>query len=340
MILIDATYINQSGGLQLLELLFKNISTNKILFLLDLRIINHDLIKQYNNINFTFIKPSEFSRLKYYLKNKTELKKVLCLANVPPPIKLKCEVYTYFHNVILVDEKLRSFFSFKTRFYFKLKLLLIKWRKKNTDIWFIQTTNVRDLLISNLRISTDKIELMPFFDDTIALSEQRKNNCINSFFYPAVGLPHKNHSLILNIWEKLYLTENFNHPLHLTIDIKSDLGKIIDHLQKRGIPIINHGYLNKKEIIELYKECKYTIHPSLGESFGLVLIEAIQYGCVLIAPELPYVKAIVTPNYFFDINKPNSLIKTIKKALLDKECIKSKILIKNEISVLISQLLN
>lgn len=339
MILIDATYINQSGPLQLLELLFRNISSNKLFFLLDARIKNSDIVLKYENENIVFINSNEFSRLKFYLKNKTKLKKVFCFANIPPPIRLRCEVYTYFHNVILIDDKIRFYFPLRTRLLLKLKFLVMSYRKNYTDKWFTQTTNVQRLLMTTLNITLDKIEVLPFFDDTDEISKNRIKVGFESFFYPAVGIPHKNHIILLNAWEKLYFTENFKHQLHLTIDHESDLGKKITLLQKKGVPIINHGYLKKIDIIELYKKCKYIIHPSLGESFGLVLIEAIQQGCILLAPNLPYVKAVVRPNYFFDLNKPNSLVETIKIALKEDDNLLSKILIKNEISILTKRLL-
>ena len=221
-----------------------------------------------------------------------------------------------------------------------VKHFLIKYRRKNTNKWIVQTISVRDQLKLNLNVSEDLIEIIPFFEEKEIIDEQRPVNDIESFFYPAVGLPHKNHILLLNTWQTLCFTEKFNHQLHLTIDFESDLGKKIRLLQENGVSIINHGYLNKTDIAKLYKKCKFTIHPSIGESFGLVLIEALQNGCILIAPNLPYVKAIVKPNYFFDVNDPKSLFEIIKKALSDEKSPSSLILVKNDIQALINLLLN
>ena len=75
MILVDATYINETGGKTLLNYLIENIIDKgleeKFYFLLDDR-----LKLKYPKINFEFIKASEKNRLKFYKKTINKFSKV------------------------------------------------------------------------------------------------------------------------------------------------------------------------------------------------------------------------------------------------------------------------
>ena len=113
----------------------------------------------------------------------------------------------------------------------------------------------------------------------------------------------------------------------------------IDNLVKvlRTNVCINHIYLVDNSTLRntAFENCDaYYMFTGKNIGFGANHNLAIQQGCILLAPNLPYVKAVVRPNYFFDMNKPNSLVETIKIALKVDDNLSSKILIKNEISIL------
>lgn len=155
MILIDAVYITTGGGKVLLDLLVEKIekdeSTKKIYLLIDIR--NKYLYKErkHNKIKVCFLKNSELSRLLFYLRHKNLFSKVICFANIPPPIRLKCKVSTFFQNVLLLDNNLWSNFSLKIKFLFYLKRLLIISRKNKCDDWIVQTNHVDKLLRKTLK---------------------------------------------------------------------------------------------------------------------------------------------------------------------------------------------
>jgi len=62
------------------------------------------------------------------------------------------------------------------------------------------------------------------------------------------------------------------------------------------VKIINHGSLEKSNIQKLYNCSKATIYPSLNESFGLGIIEALTAGCDVIGLSMVYQTYIA---YFF-----------------------------------------
>lgn len=341
MILIDSIYICQSGGKTLVDLLIAQFeiesSIEEIVFIIDSRLEYFYRDRNFKQIKIEYCKGSEFSRYCFYSKNKKSLRKVLCFANVPPPIKLDCEVITYFQNIILLDRDVQKCFPLNNRILFLLKGYIIKKRLNKTDTWLVQTEHVKELLVKYLNINVEKIGILPFFNNETFANQVGLDQKENAFFYPATAASHKNHNRLIQVWKNLHRESKINYYLHLTIDKDSSsiLYCKINKLQLEGVPIINHGYLSKSEVDKLYSKCRFVIHPSLGESFGLVLIEALKNNCILLAPDLPYVKALVKPNYFFNANETDAIEKSVLQSIFGENCLNSEILITSEINKLV-----
>ena len=155
--LIDCTYLNSPGGKKILEIILENINekeSNKILFLFDSR-VDKKILKGYN---FKIINNSEIERKRFYRSVKNDLVKCFCMANVPPPIKLKCKVYIYFHNdLILRPGKSKSLHK---TIIFWLKKIYIKFINHKDYIWIVQTNMMK---INLSKYLTLKITLYLFF---------------------------------------------------------------------------------------------------------------------------------------------------------------------------------
>ena len=142
---------------------------------------------------------------------------------------------------------------------------------------------------------------MPFFDNSnIENTEFIREHL---YFYPAEGVPQKNHQLLFDVWEKLSLYGIFP-TLVLTIDELKfpEIIKEIDRLKSHNVKIINIGFVSREEILHHYRKSKFLIFPSLNESFGLPLVEAANLGCHVIAPNLEYVNNVLETNAKFDTN--------------------------------------
>ena len=124
MILVDAIYINNSGGKILLDYLIINLekSNTKILYLLDTRVINKiPSIKNSNDV--IFLKNNLFNRHNFYYHNKISFNKIICFGNIPPPLKNKAIVYTYFHQLLFLEKVKNLKYLDKIKLYFKKKYL-------------------------------------------------------------------------------------------------------------------------------------------------------------------------------------------------------------------------
>ena len=106
-----------------------------------------------------------------------------------------------------------------------------------------------------------------------------------------------------------------------------------------GYPILNVGFIDRQKLVELYLSHEYLIFPSLSESFGLGLVEAIDCGCKVIVSDLSYAYEVCKPSLTFD---PYN-IKSIENAILtaiDGNLPHSEKIISNDIEQLISLLMD
>jgi len=76
------------------------------------------------------------------------------------------------------------------------------------------------------------------------------------------------------------------------------------------------GYVSNEEKWRLYSKAKLFAFPSLYEGFGIVLLEALNEGCVPIVNDLPPMNEVVTPEVGFITNPTvDSWAKTLRIAM-------------------------
>jgi glycosyltransferase involved in cell wall biosynthesis len=315
MLLIDALYINNGGGKILLDLLIKVVSQRglAIMYLLDQRIA--DDYRSKNLPNVTFMEASLVRRHLYYLEKKNDITSVLAFGNIPPTVKLKCKVFTYFHNVLFLESGRPA--SSSNSMQIKLKSLFIQFISRNTYKWVVQTRFVKDRLAGAWGISPDDILILPIYDDKVDSKPKRvpvEYNEKIKFIYVSNGHFYKNHKLLIeafSVYNKLYTGSS----LVLTIGEEyPELKSIIKEATDIGINIIDKGIISLEELNAEYENADVCIYPSLFESFGLGLIEAALKGMPICASDLPFVYEVVKPNSIFDPNSKESIFKSLLAA--------------------------
>ena len=299
MILIDAIYINQGGGKVLLDLLINALIKKKIdvYFLLDERVKDEYL---FLGKNVTFINSSLLKRFYFYFKNKKQFNSVFTFGNFPPPIKLKCTVYSYFQNLLLIESNFVSVKLFVKRVIFKYLFF-------NTHHWFVQSNVVKKKLSKLSKLST-QIHVFPFYKQINKnISIKKINNSSIKYIYVSSAENYKNHLNLLIAFEK-YNNRYPKSSLTLTVSNKYlKIIKLIEQLKLRKINIINLGLKKNDEIIKKYLESDVMIFPSKKESFGLGLIEAAQLNMPVISSDLDYVYEVIQPSNVFDPYDSNSI---------------------------------
>ena len=109
----------------------------KIYYLLDNRI--KDNIQQIKDTNKVLYLPASFiKRHLFYKENKNLFSTVLCFGNLPPNIRLKAKVYTYFHQLLFL--KIAGDLSAKQKVLYWLKTKILRH-------WQMRFYNLLPLLI-------------------------------------------------------------------------------------------------------------------------------------------------------------------------------------------------
>jgi glycosyltransferase involved in cell wall biosynthesis len=192
-------------------------------------------------------------------------------------------------------------------------------------------------LKSQWNIPSANIHVLPFFTNQFQYSASRSQPF--HFVYVADGVPQKNHSTLLAAWDLLFSQYKLTPTLHLTVPAHFvQLNEQINQLRQKGLSIINHGVINPIQLQQLYHQCAYLLFPSLAESFGLPLIEAVQSGCGVIAANRPYVYDVIEPTATFDPFCPTDIASKVLNFINDNSISNAKLMSRNSVNELIDLL--
>lgn len=335
MLLVDALYINNGGGKNLLDLLVNTLEEKKIevMYIFDNRISREYMSKGIRNA--TYLSPSLLQRHLFYLRNKHRISSVLTFGNIPPSIRLKCPVFTYFHNILFLERNV----SLDPAIWLaiRLKSLLIRSLKKNTTKWIVQSMFVMGRLRDAWQVADEDILVMPVYNDEIEAIASRPKKAIEDgrrFIYVSDGHFYKNHARLIEAFRRynidypagsLVLTVGNNYPL-----LKEIIRKAVDE----GSNIMDKGVVPFAELKKEYAAADICIYPSLYESFGLGLIEAAMRGLLVCAADLPYVFEVIKPNEIFDPYSVESIYEVLCSSHNIKDT-RTEIVCKNRIEDLI-----
>ena len=335
MLLVDTIYINDGGGKVLLDYLIKKIESTetKCFYLFDSRIKNnHPNIKPSNQV--LYLKPSLWDRFLFYRKHTASFSKIFCMGNLPPNIKMNAEVFTYYHSPLYLKNP--EDFSTIERLKYALKRLVLKRFIKNTNFWMAQTAFIKQKFEEKFDVNQNKVMLMPFFPP-FGASNKDTHRAINTFLYVSNATTHKNHNRLIDAFCDFF-DEYQTGTLTLTVSEEyKDVSDIIKKRLAEGYPIVNVGFIGRTELQTLYLSSQYLIFPSLAESFGLGLVEAINNGCKVIGADLPYTYAVCEPSIVFNPHVEESIVDAFKKAV-HEDVKMSKSLMENKIDELIKLL--
>ena len=338
MILVDALYINNSGGKVLLDYLIEELEVSglHVFYLLDDRVSSSAYnVKQGNII---YLKASLINRFNFYRENKDKFTKVFCFGNLPPLHKLNIPVYTYFHQKLFIDEPKEL--PLKQKIVFKVKVFVFRRLMRNTRYWIVQTEAVKkDFLNAFAKIDDEQVLVIPFYPQLTSkplLTVEREEK---SFVYVSNGSPHKNHERLIKAFVEFFKVHKVG-KLYLTIGTEFPiLQTLIKNYREEGFPIINVGFLDRHALEKLYRTSEFLIFPSLSESFGLGLLEAMENGCKIIGANLDYTFAVCNPSLVFEPNSVHSITNAFIEAAT-KDVKLTEQLVFNEINKLIEILKN
>mgnify|MGYP006274047027 CR=1 FL=1 len=125
-------------------------------------------------------------------------------------------------------------------------------------------------------------------------------------FYPARAYRHKNHALLGKIDTKR-VPSNFIQEIILTIPSSVNPNSAFSPL--RCVGEIPHDQVRK-----MYERTHALLFPSLSESYGLPLVEAMYLGLPIVCSDLPYARELCGDEaFYFDPEKPSSLMAALSR---------------------------
>jgi len=197
--------------------------------------------------------------------------------------------------------------------FFSIHKFLFKLNHKYATHCIVQTEIMKDKLIMEYPFFNNKVSalLMPasniFIKDLPPIFNKNEIN----LFYPASFYNHKNHILICKILNSPNFYKINEVKFHLTITLNNWV-TISDtsNIENNRINFI--GIIDDMEVKEYYQKTGILFFPSIDETLGLPLIEAMKMGTFIVCSDLPYARTLCgSQAIYFDPNNANSAIEAI-----------------------------
>lgn len=217
-----------------------------------------------------------------WLKNSTCL---IVLGDIP--LRFKGYQVVLLHNQHIIPPKWEGNIRFN---FFYFPRLIFRLNQSFGDKFIVQT----DLMASELAEAYPKISkliLIKPMPEPSWLKNHRLSQISSgtfTMFYPATKKLPKNHQLIAKMdSEKPYL----DTPVRLLITItKEEFIELGGKKESIESWIQATGSLDNHQMVDSYSISNALFFPSLNESYGFPLVEAMRLGLIIICADLPYAK--------------------------------------------------
>lgn len=218
------------------------------------------------------------------------------------------------HQLNLIKPHINPYSSNSINFKIMRKLFEVNLRFVKYII--VQTDVMKKQLMSSYPIAEGRIVVIPQPAPNGFHKVERNTSCIDdglTLFYPAAGYPHKNHKVISELSQSLALCKDVKEIV-VTID-DGEYKKLCFKNSK----VSNVGRLSPQECMEWYSRADALFFPSVAESYGLPLVEAMVSGIPIICSNLPYARYLCGDNAIYfepqDVKSASEAISEMKKRL-------------------------
>lgn len=303
---VYAPGIHTGGGLSLLKNLIS--SATKTLFYVDHRALNQ--LPSAKNI---LLCPRgclgriyfEFSVLRRLPFNQV----LFCFSNLPPIFRPTSKVITFCQNRLIFDlGNVR--WPLRRLLKFKLQWTLFSLLKKNSDSFWVQTTSMKILLEKK---TSSPIFVQPFVGTLSDIKAPTTAKRDIQFLWVGSREPHKKLEMLFETWP-LIQKQGQNPSLHLVV--------LASESEQNALKSRSNGFnwtwsfnLRPEDLASIYSRAQTLLFTSTVESLGLPLLEARQFGLLVVAPELDYVRDTIDPDQCFEPSSPLSLARAIMRVL-------------------------
>lgn len=318
---LSAFGVHVGGGLILLQSLLPYICDRLEGIAFDARLsrenfgkFGKNIIWIPKNILYRLLSVNELAR------NCKQEEVLFCFNSLPPIVKCLGRVIVYVHAPHFVGLHVGIKYDLISRIRFLVERLWFRIGAKHVNEFWVQTESMQRALLESFPYAN--IRLMPFVDEDLAKSlrslesdEKPLHRQPSVYFYPADGVGHKNHVVLLQAWEYLASKHCNDCPkllLTLNPQIFSQTCKIASISD--ALPhIINLGPLKREEVLKILKNSNGLIFPSRAETFGLPLLEAMATRTSILASERDFSRDVCTPDQTFDPCSRLSIARAVER---------------------------
>lgn len=306
-LLVDALHICMGGGLMILNHLLDALVASRVDFVLLKDARCPSLRREAEIAQCIVMNSSTGARHEYYKAHRQDFSTILCFGNVPPTVSMNARVVTYIHNVNLLA--IPSDYPPSQKIKSTLKRLYIKHYSRNSDCWVVQTQNTENLVRRYLD-SKKPIHQFPFYYIPKAMKRVPEAEPQD---YSFIGdhTNAKGHEYLVEAWA-LLAERGLTPTLHLTVSDPA-FSEVIQRATQRGAHIVNHGKVPFEQVVDIYHASKAVVYPSLNESLGLGIIEALEAGCDILGCDLDYMHSVCVPSELFAPASPSSIVEAVMR---------------------------
>lgn len=286
-----------AGALSILNDFYEEVKAAENVHVNWIFILSKPKLRDTKNIkvlNFPWIKKSWVHRLYFdyivapKLVKKFKINKIISFQNVIIP-NVSVKQILYMHNALpFVDYKYGIREDRKLWIYQNIIGKKIRKSVKEAEQVIVQSNWIKQACINKTGISESSIAVIPptikeevtnYFEPTL---EAKK-----VFFYPAGGLQHKNHKIIIEACKKINQTGNYKVIFTLDGDENNHVSRMYQETKNHQLPIKFVGHLSREKIFEQYTK-SVLIFPSIIETYGLPLLEARLHKGMVLASDCSY----------------------------------------------------
>ena len=163
----------------------------------------------------------------------------------------------------------------KRRIYFKK---VLKYRFNHVDRFVAVSQNTKDDLIRFFNIDEDKIDVIY---EGVSNKFNPLDKVIKEDYILGVSTlePRKNFIRLIDAYLFLKKKYNIKEKLYIIGKLGWYYKDILRIPQQYKNDILFKGYVSEEALIQMYRNAKLFIYPSIYEGFGLPVIEAMACGC-------------------------------------------------------------
>lgn len=245
---------------------------------------------------------------------------LFCFNSMPPLLRPAGRVVTYLQAPYLVGRDPAVRYRPVSRAQHALERLWFRMGVRNCDEVWVQTPSMARALLAEH--PGTEVRVMPLIDDELAALLRGPGSPVQpgadyarcSFFFPADGMPHKNHANLLQAWALLASAGRLP-KLFLTLR-PEEMQEVLRRagLTPAQVPSVeNLGRLSREQVLERMRASSALLFPSRVETFGLPLLEARALRVPVLAAERDFVRDVCEPAQTFDPASAVSIAAAVRR---------------------------